>query len=50
MEFSEEELEEALIHLYELGLVDVQYDENLEATFTLTETGKKVVEEGQPDV
>lgn len=50
MGISEGELEEALMHLYQLGLVDIDYDENLEARFSLSEKGTKVIEEGQPDV
>lgn len=50
MGISEEELEEALMHLYKLGLVEVEYDENLEAKFVITEKGSKAIEEGQPDV
>lgn len=37
---NEEELEQALMHLYELGLVSVDYDENLVARFALTDEAK----------
>jgi hypothetical protein len=51
----EEELEQALMRLYELGLVSVEYDENLEARFRITDTEKlqaliETLEEGQKDV
>jgi hypothetical protein len=36
---TEDELEQALMHLFELGLVSVEYDENLEARFKLTDEG-----------
>ena len=50
MGISEEELEEALMHLYELGIVELEYTENLEARFKISDLGKKALEEGQPDV
>ena len=34
-----EEIEAALLHLYEIGAVKVSYDENLEARFEITEEG-----------
>ena len=51
----EEELEQALIRLYELGLVSVEYDENLEARFRITDAERlqrliDTSEEGQTDV
>ena len=51
----EEELEQALIRLYELGLVSVEYDENLEARFRITDAERlqrliDTLEEGQTDV
>ena len=51
----EEELEQALIRLYELGLVSVEYDENLEARFRITDAERlqrliDTLEEGQKDV
>lgn len=36
----EEELEQVLMHLYELGLVSVEYDENLTARFRITDEGQ----------
>jgi hypothetical protein len=41
-----EELDADLLHLYELGLVDIDYNENLEATFAISEKGLKYVEDG----
>jgi hypothetical protein len=51
----EQDLEQALMHLYELGLVSVEYDENLEARFRVADPDKlgtfiEVLEEGQKDV
>lgn len=40
----EETLEQALMYLFELGLVSVEYGEDLEARFKLTQAGKEVVE------
>lgn len=40
----EAEAEEALMGLLQKGLVDVEYDENLVATFKLTEKGQEVAE------
>jgi predicted transcriptional regulator len=40
-----EELDEDLRHLYHLGLITVEYDENLEARFSITEEGKKVLQQ-----
>lgn len=39
-----DELTEALMHLFEIGAVTIDYDENLEARFTITEEGKKAME------
>ena len=52
---TEDELEQALMRLYELGLVSVEYDENLEARFRVSDVEKlqkfiDVLEEGQRDV
>jgi hypothetical protein len=52
---TEEELEQALMRLYELGLVSIEYDESLEARFKVTDVGKlqtliENLEEGQTDV
>jgi hypothetical protein len=51
----EEDLEQALMHLYELGLVSVEYDENLEARFRVSDPDRlqrliDTLEEGQRDV
>ncbi len=40
-----EELDEELLHLLELDLITVTYNENLEAVFSLTEAGRRYVEE-----
>jgi Mn-dependent DtxR family transcriptional regulator len=37
-----EYVDKSLMELYEEGLVEVEYDENLEATLHLTEEGKKI--------
>ena len=52
---NEEELEQALMHLFDLGLVSVEYTEGLEARFGVTDIEKlqdfiKLLEEGQDDV
>jgi len=52
---TEDELDKALMRLYELGLVSVEYDETLEARFRVTDVGKlqmliKILEEGRKDV
>jgi hypothetical protein len=39
-----DELTEALMHLFEIGAVTVEYDENLEARFTITKEGKTAME------
>jgi hypothetical protein len=41
-----EELDADLLHLYELGLVDIDYNENLEATFSVSEKGREYMESG----
>jgi len=41
-----EELDADLLNLYELGLVDIDYNENLEATFAISEKGRKHFEAG----
>jgi predicted transcriptional regulator len=46
---NEEELIDVLRHLYQLGLVNVEYDENLEAKFSITEEGKKVLQQHYGD-
>ena len=40
MGYSSEEIEEALMNLYELGIVSVEYDENLEARFLIKDEAK----------
>ena len=40
-----EELDQSLIDLFQKGLIDIEYNENLEATFHVTEGGKKVLKE-----
>ena len=41
-EAHQEHVDNSLLELYEMGLVNVTYDENLNPTFELTEEGKKV--------
>jgi len=36
-------IDETLISLYKKGLMSVEYDENLDATFSLNEEGKKAI-------
>jgi len=40
-----EEVDETILSLYEKGLVDVEYDENLVARFSLTEKGEKFTDQ-----
>lgn len=40
MGYSSEEIEEALMNLYSLGIVSVEYDENLEARFSIKDEAK----------
>lgn len=40
-----EHIDKALVALYEQGLLSVEYDENLEATITLTAEGKEIAKE-----
>lgn len=40
-----QEVDETILSLYEKGLVDVEYDENLVAHFSLTEKGEKVTDQ-----
>ena len=35
-----EEMDKELMHLYELGFVEIEYDQNLNAKFRVTELGK----------
>jgi hypothetical protein len=37
-----EEVDETILSLYEKGFINVEYDENLNARFSLTEKGEKV--------
>jgi hypothetical protein len=41
-----EELDADLVHLYQQGLIDIDYNENLEATFAVNEAGKHYMETG----
>ena len=43
-ELMNQELSEVLLNLYEMGLVDVSYDDNLEARFSISEEGKKMMD------
>jgi hypothetical protein len=40
-----EDLDNTLLDLFEKGLVEVEYDENLEATFYVSEDGKKALKD-----
>jgi hypothetical protein len=40
-----EYVDRSLIELYEQGLVEVEYDENLEATFHISPEGQKIAKE-----
>jgi predicted transcriptional regulator len=40
-----EEVDQTILSLYEKGLVDIEYDENLTARFSLTEKGEKVTDQ-----
>lgn len=42
---STQEIEEALMDLVKKGMVDVTYDENLEAQFSITKLGEEAVAE-----
>lgn len=41
-----EDLDRDLLELYKKGLVDIQYDENLEANFRISEAGQRYLETG----
>lgn len=44
-----EELNQELLHLYKLGLVNIEYNENLEARFKISEDGKQyLIDNGIP--
>ena len=40
---TKEELDEALLELINKGLIDVEYNENLEAIFKITDSGREVI-------
>jgi Tfp pilus assembly ATPase PilU len=42
-----EELDQDLLHLYQMGLVDIDYNENLEAKFAVSEKGKLYMQTGK---
>ena len=42
------ELDEDLMTLYKEGLVDIEYDENLNALFKISEKGQKIFEDNNP--
>ena len=51
MEYSREEIEEALLELFDLGIIKVEYDENLEARFAIADGAKfEGLIKGQEDV
>ena len=41
-----EDLDKDLLELYKKGLVDIQYDENLEASFRVSKAGERYLETG----
>lgn len=38
-----EDLDAEMLHLFQAGLIEVEYDENLNSFFNITEAGKKVL-------
>ena len=40
MGYSSEEIEAALMELYKLGIISIEYDENLEARFLVKDNAK----------
>jgi hypothetical protein len=38
------DIDQDLMNLYELGLIEIEYDENLNANFRLSEEGKKAID------
>ncbi len=40
-----EELNQELLNLYELGFITIEYDENLNSHFRITDDGKQYLEE-----
>lgn len=42
------ELDEDLMALYKEGLIDIEYDENLNALFRMSEKGRKIFEDNNP--
>jgi DNA-binding PadR family transcriptional regulator len=42
---NEQELDETLVELLNEGLIEVEYDENLKATFRINDKGRQVVGE-----
>lgn len=40
-----EDVDQTLLKLFEAGLANVEYDENLEATISLTEEGEKILKQ-----
>jgi hypothetical protein len=42
-----EEIDEGLTDLYKMGLIDISYNEKLEATFSISEKGKRYVQTGE---
>jgi predicted transcriptional regulator len=41
---TDDELTESLLNLFEKGLINVTYDENLEPRFQITEEGQTIME------
>jgi rRNA pseudouridine-1189 N-methylase Emg1 (Nep1/Mra1 family) len=46
-EVIKEEIDNDLMHLYEMGLIDISYNENLDVTFSVSEKGKKYIKTGE---
>lgn len=42
-----EELDEGLMDLYKMGLVNISYDENLKASFSVSDKGKHYIKTGE---
>lgn len=44
-----EEIDQDLMELYQAGMVEMEYDENLNAMFKLSEKGRKIMEKIDPN-
>lgn len=45
-----EDINESLLDLYEEGYIEMEYDENLEAKFRVTEKGKEYLKENKDEL